>query len=154
MRPINGKMNLPFHMYCSECSANLYQLKDGRFQIIAQGKITPLMVGNDYALVEKTFADYLEQLDLPRVDIADAIIYDPIDKKEIRTHRQLKIGQHFSSNMIRDIDLDNERLLLMNNNYLFVSPKLKKHLENSEFQFLCFSEGFIEFAAQKVSRKC
>jgi hypothetical protein len=141
-------MNLPFCMFCSETGVNLYQLKDGRFQIITKGKITPLMIGYGFALVEEKFAEYLEQLDLPSLEIEDAIIYDPTDKNEIRTHRQLKIGQHFSGDMASDIDLDGERILLMDNSYLFVTPQLKKRLENSEFDYLRFSEGLSEFAAK------
>jgi hypothetical protein len=146
MKQNKARMNLPYYMYCSEMSANLYPLKDGKFQIITQGKLVPLMVGYNYALVEKTFAEYLEQLDLPQLDIKDAIIYNPADKKEIRTYSQLKTGQHFSADMLGDIGLDGERIFLMNNSYLFVSEQLKRRLEDSEFQYLRFSEGLSEFA--------
>jgi hypothetical protein len=133
-------------MFCSETDANLYQLKDGRFQIITKGKITPLMIGYDYVLVEKKFADYLEQLNLPELDIEEAIIYYPTDKTEIRTHRQLKIGECLSADINSDIDLDGERILLRDSD-IFVSPQLKKRLEGSEFNYLGFSEGLSLFAA-------
>ena len=140
-------MILPYFMFCTEMGADLYQLKDGRFQIITKGKITPLMIGYGYTLVEKKFAEYLEHLNLPRLEIEDAIIYDPIDKNETTTHRQLKIGQHFSADIIRDIDLEGERLLLMNNRHVFASPKLKKRFEDSDFDYLRFSVGLSEFAS-------
>lgn len=139
-------MNLPYYLFCSEIGTNLYPLKDGRFQIVTKGKVAPLMAGYGYTLVEENFAEYLEQLDLHRLDIVDAIIYDPTHKEEIRTHRQLKIEQHFSADMIGDINLDGERILLMDNCYIFISPQLKRRLEHSEFQYLRFSEGLNEFA--------
>lgn len=111
-----------------------------------QVKIAPILVGYGYALVEKKFSEYLEQLDLPQLDVVDAVIYNPKDKLEMRTHCQLLVGQHFSANMIRDIDLDGERLLIMDNSYIFISRQLQKRLEETEFTYLRFSEGLIEFA--------
>ena len=138
-------MKLPYYLSCSESGVNLYQLNDGRFQMITQGKIAPMMIGYGYALVEKEFAEYLEQLDLPRLDVVEAVIFDPKDKVEIRTHRQLLVGQHFSADTISDIDLDGERLLVMDNSDIFISSQLKKRLEEADFTYLRFSEGLSEF---------
>lgn len=65
-----------------------------------------MMAGYDYVLIESGFAKYIEVLDLPRLDIIDAVIYDPQQKNENRTYKQLRIGQRFSSDMIRDINLE------------------------------------------------
>lgn len=141
-------MKLPYLMSCTDEAESviLYPLKDGRFQIVSQGKIAPLLNGNGYALIEEKFAEYLERLDLPQLIIDDAIIYDPKNKIEIQTHRQMHIGQHFSADMIRDINLDGERMLLMDNSHIFVSSLLKKRLESAGFQYLQFSEGLSDFA--------
>lgn len=135
-------------MSCVEQHAHalLYQLPDGKFQMMDRGGLGPMMTGYEYVLVENQFAGYLECLDVPRLEIVDAVIYDPRKKQEIRTHRQLRIGQRFSADMIRDIDLDGERLLLMGQQYVFVSPSLKVRLEASPFNYLRFSEGLSEFA--------
>jgi hypothetical protein len=138
-------MRLPYHISCLESHPRLYQLSDGRFQIVEKGSLAPLMVGHDYVLVETAFADYVEVLDVPRLGIIDAIIYDPRRNQEIHAYRQLQIGQRFSSDMIRDIDLQGERILLMGDTDLFVSPSLKQRLEASPFKYLRFTEGLSEF---------
>jgi hypothetical protein len=132
-------------MSCPQQHPLLFQLSDGRFQIMEEGHLAPLMVGYEYVVVEEKLAEYVEVLDLPRLEIVDAIIYEPRQKKEIRQYKQLRIDQRFSSDMIRDINLDGERFLLMDNRYLFVSPLLKKRLEASPFQYLRFTEGLSEF---------
>jgi hypothetical protein len=104
------------------------------------------MIGYEYVLVEENFADYLSALDLPRLEIIDALIYDPLQKQEIRTHRQLQIGQQFPSDMIRDVDIDGERLMVMDGRYVFVSPLLKERLESSPFNYLRFTERLSGFA--------
>src|SRR5687767_11599004 len=127
-------MKLPYHMSSSQTHARLYQLADGKFQIVGEGDLAPVMIGYEYVLVEEYFAQYLTALDLPALEIIDAIIYEPWQKMEIRTHRQLLIDQQFSSDMIRnidrpsspntihrEIDLDGERFLLMDRQYVFVS---------------------------------
>src|SRR4030095_7037758 len=138
-------MKLPYHMTCPQSHARLYQLKDHRFQIVEEGGLAPVMIGYEYVLVEEDFAQYLTSLYLPRLEIIDAIIYDPRLKQEIRTYRELRIDQQFSSGMIRDIDLDGERFLLMDRQYLFVSGPLRKRLEASRFKYLRFTEGLTEF---------
>src|SRR5262249_39040483 len=131
-------MKLPFHMSCDRRHARLYQLADGRFQIVEEGELAPLMIEFGYVLVEKEFAQYLLDLHLPGIDIVDAVIYEPWQKEEIYTHRQLRIDQHFSSDMlhytdrnlypdvVRDIDLTGERFLLMDSQYVFVTEPLRK----------------------------
>jgi hypothetical protein len=139
-------MKIPYHVSCCESHPRLYQLSDGRFQIMESGKLAPVMVGHEYVLVESAFADYLGGLELVRIQIADATIYDPRTKEEIRGYRQLKINQHFSLDMIRDLNLDGERFLLKDGSYVFASPDLKQRLEFSPFRYLRFTEGLSEFA--------
>lgn len=109
-----------------------------------------MMVGYEYVLVESTLAEYIEVLDLPRLEVIAAIIYDPRKDQEIRTYRQLRISQHFSSDMIRDINLDEEKFLIMSGTYLFVSPLLKQRLDASPFKYLRFTEGLSEFAGKET----
>jgi hypothetical protein len=139
-------------MSCKEPQPRLYQLSDGRFQILEGGDLAPLMVGYQYVLVESKFAEYVEVLDLPRLKVVDAVIYDPRRRQEILTHKQLRIEQQFSSDMIRDVDLDGERFLFMDGRSLFVSPLLKQRLEASPFEYLRFSEGLSEFAGQETQQ--
>lgn len=135
-------------MSCSESHPRLYQLSDGRFQVMEEGDLAPMMVSYEYVLVESELAEYLEALDLPRLEIIDAVIYDPRKKQEIHAYRQLQITQRLFSDMIRDINLDGERFLLMGETYLFVSPLLKQRLEASPFKYLRFTEGLSEFVGR------
>jgi hypothetical protein len=143
-------MKLPYHVSCVESHPRLYQLSDGRFQIMEEGELPPLMVGYEYVLVETGLAEFASMLDLPRLDIIDAVIYDRRQKREIRSYRQFLIGQCFSSDMIRDIDLEGERFLVMDRSYLFASPLLKQRLENAGFGYLRFTEGLNEFAGRET----
>ena len=143
-------MKLPYHMSCLESHPQLYQLSDGRFQIMEEGDLAPMMVGYEYVLVESGLAEYLEALDLPRLEIIGAVIYDPRKKQEIHTYKRLQITQRFSSDMIRDINLDGERFLLMGETYLFVSHLLKQRLEAMPFKYLRFTEGLSEFAGKET----
>jgi hypothetical protein len=138
---------LPFYIYCDEPADSLYQLQDGRFQLIAGGPIAPFMVGSDYVLIEEALANFLLVRGLDDIRFAPAIIYRRSTGEEYRTHEQITVRQRFDQRTIRDLALDGDRLLLMNNRYLFVSPTLKIALEDSGFRYLRFSEGLSEFAA-------
>jgi len=133
-------------MSCVEQQALLYQLPDGRFQIVDKGALAPMMTGHEYVLVEEDFAGYLRSLNLPQLKVVAAVIYDPRQNREIRTHEQLLIGERFSWDPAFECDLDGERILLMEGTYVFVSPTLKERLESSPFQYLRFSEGMRGFA--------
>lgn len=115
-----------------------------------EGALAPVMVGYEYVLVDSELAEYIEALNLPRLAVIAAVIYDPRQNQEIRTFRQLLISQHFSSDMIRDINLDGERFLLMDGTYLFVSPLLRQRLDASPFKYLRFTEGLSEFAGKET----
>jgi hypothetical protein len=73
------------------------QRSDGRFQIMEEGELAPLMVGYEYVLVDRNLAEYVAVLDLPRLGISEAVLYGAWRQQEVRTHSQLHIGQRFSS---------------------------------------------------------
>lgn len=135
-----------YHVSCDEpYHPRLYQLADGRFQIMEQGELAPLMVGYEYVLVERALAEYVAGLDLPGLSISEAVFYDPRRQQEVRTHSQLHIDERFSSDMINDIDPGVERFLVMGDDYLFATPLLKRRLEESTFKYLRFTEGLEGF---------
>jgi hypothetical protein len=140
-------LSAPFHLSCSLPADSLYQLEDGRFQLIANGPIAPLMTGFGYVLAEKALAEFLFTRGLERVGFLAAIIYHRGTGEEYHTHEQLLVGQRFCSGSIKDVALDGERLLLMDERYLFTSPSLKEALAQSQFDYFRFSEGLSEFAA-------
>lgn len=137
----------PYYVETDDIPVGLYQLKDGRFQLIQDGGIGPFMSGHGYLLVEKELAQYLENLRIERATFKDAVIWDRKNDKEHYSHKEIVLSQHFTSEQINDIDLDGDRILTMGNEYIFVSPSLKEKLENSKFSYLKFSEGLGKFAA-------
>ena len=137
----------PYYITTSDNPCSLYPLKDGRFQIIKKGNLTAFMSGFDYLLIEKTLANFLENLEIETASFKEAIIFDNKNNKEHHTHKVVIINQHFTSEDINDINIDGHRLLLMSNQFVFVSPSLKIELENSQFNIFNFSEGLSEFAA-------
>ena len=138
---------MPFHLDCTEPSSLLYELEDGRFQFMDGTVTAPLMVGFQYVLASYDLCDFLEPLELDRVEYAPAILWNRSRNEETRTHKRLKIGQFFTSDQINDLNLDGPRLLTMDDSSLFVSPALKELLEASGFECLRFSEGLSWFAA-------
>ena len=108
--------------------------------------IAPLMVGFQYVLANYELCDFLESLDLERVEYIPAILWNRATNEETRTHKRLKVGQFFASDQINDLNLDGPRLLTMDDTSLFVSPDLKELLEASGFECLRFSEGLSRFA--------
>ncbi len=137
----------PYYVETEENSVGLYQLKDGRFQLVQAGKLGPFMCGYKYLLVEMELADYLQSLNVARATFKDVVIWDRSKDEEYHSHKKVIISQHFSSDEINDINLDGNRILMMDNQYVFVSPSLKEKLEIPEFGYLRFSEGLSKFAA-------
>jgi hypothetical protein len=131
--------------YLNICNdVDLFRLSDGRFQLIEQGKLEPLMVGYNYVIAEKELADYFLSLDIEGISFEPTKIFDRSEGKDYSNYVKLVIGQHFDSYQIADIDLDGKRFLVMDKRYLFVSPELKSILAKSDFSFV-FTEGLTDF---------
>jgi len=140
-------MPLPFLITCSLPSVRLYELNDGRFQLIERGPIAPVMCGYRYMLVEQPLVSFLRELQIERVRYEQAVLFNRGTGEELRTHVRLHVGQFFQVDRLQDLQLDGPRLLTMNDEYYFASPELKERLEASAFKYLCFSEGLEGFAA-------
>lgn len=140
-------MPLPFFVECEQSAPRLCELASGKFQLVESGALAPFMPGYRYLLVEEPLAEFLKEVGLERVQFERAVIFDPQSKNEVVTHVRLRVGQFFTSEQFKDVDLGGPRLLTMNDEYYFVSPELKALLESSSFAYLRFSEGFNGFAA-------
>jgi len=135
----------PYHINIEDKSAELYKLNDGRFQVTKNGEFGQLLVGTNYVLAEKEFAEYLQALDIQRVSYKQAIIWNRRANEEYKNHMELIISHHFNSSDIHDINTEGNQFLIMNNSYLFVSQKLKQELEKSKYKFT-YTEGLNHFA--------
>ena len=146
-------MSIPYHLTRSQSHPLLYQLSDGRFQTMQKGDLTPLMVGSDYVIVERDFAQYLATLAIPHLQIVDAVIYEPRGQTEDRNFKQLLIDLHFEPGEMADIDTSRDLFLLMSGTHLFVTLSLKTRLEASQFKYFEFSYGLSNFVAQRYISK-
>jgi len=124
----------------------LFELDDGRFQLLEPGSIGPFLPGRGYLLVERDLAEFLNENDVERIVLEDAVLFDRPSGQEFRTHVRVQARQYFTSEQINDLDLSGLRLLTMNDEYYFASPELKERLEQSRFDYLCFSQGLEGFA--------
>lgn len=128
-----------------ENSVDLYQLNDGRFQIIRKGVLVPVMIGYKYILVEKDIATYFMGLGVDRVSFEPAIVWDRKSDSENTNYVSMRVNHHFDTTEIGDIDCSGTQFLLYDNQQLFVSSELKAELEKSPYKFT-FTEGFSHFA--------
>lgn len=139
-------MKLPWHLECDQSQTpTLFELADGRFQVVSHGQLAPLMGGYGYLLVEKGLADFLASLQLERVSYEPVAFFFPSTGEEVRTHVRIRVSQFFTAQDLRGLALDGLRLMTMNDRYYFVSEELKGELEQSGFSYLQFSEGLTGF---------
>lgn len=140
-------MSLPFHLSCSLPGVGLYELDDGRFQLIQPGPIAPLMAGYRYLLVERPLADWLAALEVERIRFESAVLFNRGTGEELRTHVRVHVAQYFAADEIRDLNLSGLRMLTMGDAHYFVSPDLRLLLQRSPFTYLRFTEGLEGFAS-------
>ena len=140
-------MPIPYYLYCELPAPRLYPLNDGRFQLLDNTPIPPFLAGYGYLLIEQSLADFLLEVGVARLRVEPAVLWDRTTGVERRTHVRLHVGQSFAASQLFDLALDGLQMLLMEDEYCFVSPELKSLLESSEFDYLRFSEGLSEFAA-------
>jgi hypothetical protein len=139
---------LPFLIISNADAVRLFELEDGRFQILDPVDIGPFLPGYGYLLVERDLADFLVAHNVDRIVCEDAVLFDRASGKEFRTHVRIRVCQYFTDDQIHDIDLTGLRLLTMNDEYYFASPDLKVLLEQASFDDLRFSEGPSGFAGR------
>jgi hypothetical protein len=102
------------------------------------------MIGHKYVLVKKEIAEYFKAIDVERVTYEPAIIWERSTDTEHTDYVRLLINHHFETSQIDDIDISGKQFLLMDNNYVFVTPTLNSELEQSKYDFQ-FSEGMTNF---------
>jgi hypothetical protein len=141
-------MNLLWHMECDQSDAPmLFELADGRFQVVSQGTLAPAMSGYQYLLVQKPLAEFLAGLGVERVSFEEATLFYPATGEEVKTYVRVRVSQFFTSHDLRDIAVDGLRLMTLNDQHYFVSEELKAELDQAKFSYLRFSEGFTGFGA-------
>lgn len=128
----------------SENNAALIQLQNGKFQKTTNASLGELLSGHGYVLVKDDLANAIEDLEVQGVTFKPAILWDRKTDVDENGYQQAFIDNTFSSDEIEFLSLDGNKFFLMDDKYVFVSPKLKEKLANSKFQ-LVFSLGLSEF---------
>jgi hypothetical protein len=136
---------LPFAVGSTIYPVRLFELIDGRFQLLESGAVGPFLPGYGYLIVERRLAHFLIDQDVQRIACEDVVLYDIASGSEYRTHVRVRVGQYFTPDQINDLDLEGLRLLTMNDDYYFVSPTLRARLAFTGFDYLTFSEGLNGF---------
>ncbi len=137
--------NLPFNVWCEWPQPLLYELSDGRFQLMDRTPPSPFMAGPQYLLVERALADFLREQGLDRVRLEPAVLFDRATGAEHRDHLRVRIGQFFTADQIHDLAIDGPRLMTLNDEYCFVSEMLMLRLKAAGFPYLQFSLGLSQF---------
>ena len=137
--------NLPFNVGCDLPRPLLYELSDGRFQLVDRTPPSPFMEGRGYLLVERALADFLREQDLELVRFEPAVLFDPATGVEHRDHVRVRIDQFFTHDQIHDLAVDGCRLMTLNDEYCFVSETLMSRLQAADFPYLRFSLGLSQF---------
>jgi len=137
---------LPFLIECEIPTVRLFELADGRFQLLESGAVGPFIPLHGYLLVEHRFADFLIQEGVERIKCENVVCFDRISGREFSTHVRIRVGQVFSPDQIYDLDLVGPRILTMNDEHYFASPELRDLLATNSFDYLSFSEGLSRFA--------
>ena len=137
---------LPFFIDSRFHNVRLFELNDGRFQLLEAAPVGPFLSGPGYLLVERNLGKFLVEQGVERIACEDAILFDRPSNTEFRTHVRIRVGQYFTSDQIHDLDFTGPRLLTMNDEYYFVSPDLRDRLQQAAFGYLTFSKGLTGFA--------
>lgn len=138
---------LPFLIESRAPSVRVYELSDGRFQLLEAGEVGPFLAGYKFLVVERRLAEFLVEHRVERIACEDAVLFDRTTGEELYTHVRVRVSQYFTQEQIHDLDLSGPRLLTMNDEYYFASPDLKSLLQKGPFPYLCFEEGLGGFAA-------
>ncbi len=144
---LHSHMPLPFLLSCKQPSVRVFELADGRFQLVEHGEVGPVVFGYKHLLVEAQLATFLKGLGLERVQFEPTAFFVRSTGKEWSSHERVRVGQYFTMDQMQDFALDGQRILILNDEYYFVSPSLKQVLERAGFDYLEFTEGLTGFAA-------
>ena len=121
---------------------SLYQLKDGRCQLIHGGAVTTIMHGGSRMLVAKELIALLEQIGSPAFRVVkSATIWRRREDREYNTHVEATGMDQLHYGQLRNHDLLGEQLFSFEG-YLLVTPSLKKRLQQAGFDSLRFDLGF------------
>jgi len=126
-------------------SVDLFQLSDGRFQMTKQGPLVSFLVGYKYVLMEKSLVEVFERIGIQGASFNPVVIFNRKLNTEILDYYELSTDFHFVSEEVGSLKLSGLIFLVMDERYLFVSPGLKKEIEETSINW-SFTYGLGNFA--------
>ena len=126
----------------------MLELKSGVIQCVEpEPPLPPFVTRFQLVLAEERLSRLLGALDVPGLRIQPTVVTLPGGQGEVHSHCRIRVGQYFTLDQSRDLNLDGDRLLTLNDEYLFVTTSLRSKLEQAGFEYLKFSNGLSEFGA-------
>ena len=133
----------PFHIeICNK--TDLYQLNDGRYQLIRDTEIDSIMIGHKYTLVRDDVVEKIIDTGVERVSFEPAIIWNRKINKVYSNYQKMTSHRHIESSNLNSIDIEGKQFLVLDNHHLFATPELKLALESLDLG-LKFRERFGNF---------
>ncbi|WP_044213121.1 hypothetical protein [Flammeovirga sp. OC4] len=122
-------------------SINLWRVDNNTFRILSYDKLTNLMTGSDYTIVNEKLVAAFEDLLADEIEIRPIKIVRKATGEAWDGFHVLIIKEHINPDKIKITD-ENERSVWQYNHHLFVSESMKNKLEFEFNAKLEFSEGF------------
>jgi len=135
-------------IYCTSNKANskinLWRVDNNTFRVLEYDKLTAVMTGSDYTIVNSKLVSVFDELLSDEIEIRPIKIIRKSTSEEWNGFHELIIKEHIDPEKIK-ITNENERSVWQYNHHLFVSKDLKNKLEIEFKNELEFSEGFSHF---------
>ena len=128
----------------------MLELKNGIVQCVESKPLPPLVTRFQLVLAEERMSLLLAALEVPRIRIEPAVVYLAGGQGQVHSHSRIRVGQYFTLDQSNDLNIEGDRLLTLNDESLFVTSSLKEKLEEAELEYLKFSKGLSEFAANAI----
>ena len=139
-------MKTPFNITTSQDCDDLILLSDGRYQLVSGGDTAPLMIGYQYVVADLEFLSHLESVNAEGFTPEPTSIFRRSTGEELSDYVRLRIHRGFTDSDLKDIDLEGDRLILMNQEHLFATPTLCEKLKAEKISYIRLSPGLSQFA--------
>ncbi|MEQ9165094.1 MAG: hypothetical protein RLO12_02460 [Fulvivirga sp.] len=123
---------------------NLWRVDNNTFRILEYDKLTAVMTGSDYTIVNDKLVSAFNDLLSDEIEIRPIKIVRNGTGEVWNGFHELIIKEHIDTEKIKITD-ENERSVWQYKHHLFVSESLKNKLELEFDGELEFSEGFSHF---------
>jgi len=144
MKPYNMNKTIYNIRNKKASSINLWRETPSLFRVIQFDRLTSLMTGSDYTLIDKLIVPAFDELLTNEVEINPAKIYRKSTGESWDSYFELTIKEHIVVDK-NEIRFNNECNIWQYKHHLFVSKSLGQRVEQISKGDLMFVEGFSRF---------